>query len=248
MIRFFIYKVKEDLSGKFETNDEKQKNKEEVEVIVNLSNVKISEKEEEKIEQISKKIFNKIDDPTSFNNFAESKKPVKVIKGKGIKKVDIDFDFDGFDDVGFSTSNNSNITTTNNKNKIDKDKDKDKEEESDFVSGLKLEEESQVQSQREKDLEKERRKKFENKKAISSDDYNNFENDFSKKQNDKKLNQLKGNTAVCSSDIFGEEVEGKKVNLNLEQSLGQTLKDYALKFTLSAAEKAKEVIYIFFKM
>jgi len=45
---------------------------------------------------------------------------------------------------------------------------------------------------------------------------------------------LKGQTAISSDDLFGNGVKEDE-----QRSIGSTLKDYALNFTLKAAEKAK---------
>jgi len=41
------------------------------------------------------------------------------------------------------------------------------------------------------------------------------ESESSTKKNDKKLNQLKGNQAISSSDIFGEVEEGNQTLFNI---------------------------------
>jgi len=53
----------------------------------------------------------------------------------------------------------------------------------------------------------------------------------------KKLNNLKGSNAISSADLFGNGEE----EISSSPGIGSALKDYAMKFTLKAAEKAKEI-------
>jgi len=77
------------------------------------------------------------------------------------------------------------------------------------------------------------KKKLANKKAISSEDF--IENNSNDSEAKYKLNNMKGQTAISSDDLFGN---GKQEE---QKTIGSTLKDYALKFTLGAAEKAKDL-------
>ena len=54
---------------------------------------------------------------------------------------------------------------------------------------------------------------------------------------------MKSQTAISSDELFGINREEGNTFLNIDnqKSIGSTLKDYALKFTYSAAEKAKDV-------
>ena len=54
---------------------------------------------------------------------------------------------------------------------------------------------------------------------------------------------MKGQTAISSDELFGIEREEGIIQINKDnqKSIGSSLMDYALKFTLSAAEKAKQV-------
>jgi len=47
---------------------------------------------------------------------------------------------------------------------------------------------------------------------------------------------MKGQTAISSDELFGVKRDDDN-----QKSIGSTLKDYAMKFTLSAAEKAKDL-------
>ena len=82
-------------------------------------------------------------------------------------------------------------------------------------------------------------KKLANKKAISSEDYAALENDdYNNKMAKEKIKSMGNMQAISSEDVFGTEggpsiYEGK--------SFTDKLKDMALDFTLSAAEKAKQL-------
>lgn len=189
-------------------------------------------------------------EPTKFNNFAENVN-VKIIstgnekkskKGaQKIQKVDFDFDFDNFNNVDFNSFNNvNNNSNTENSNK---------KTETNFDSSKKgkknkfEDEEEDYNYNKPKISKEEINKKFANKKAISSEDYANLEDQPNTDSTFKnKLSSMKRNQAISSSDMFGEEEEESA-------SLGSKLKDMALGFTIKAAEKAKEVkyqIYLFF--
>jgi len=96
---------------------------------------------------------------------------------------------------------------------------------------------SKVEKSKEKDttneISSDFKKKLANKKAISSDDF--ADENGQDNQVKAKLNNLKGQTAISSDDLFGNGVKED------EKSLGSSLKDYALSFTLKAAEKAKGI-------
>ena len=86
-------------------------------------------------------------------------------------------------------------------------------------------------------LKEEVNKKFANKKAISSEDYAALEDNGS--QDSYYSNKIKsmGNTqAISSSDLYGPQESDYT-----GESLTDKMKDFAINFTLKAAEKAKEV-------
>jgi hypothetical protein len=169
-------------------------------------------------------------EPTKFMNFAENVN-VKVVanangkEGKAkrgvqkIQKVDFDFNFDNFNDVNFSSfsgDNGNNSVSANNGNTVngksidadfddvfsnDKKKKKNKYDD---------EEEDNSNSFKPKISKDEINKKFANKKAISSEDYANLEEDPSQNTNFKnKINSMKYNNAISSSDFYGEPEDGK---------------------------------------
>jgi len=90
----------------------------------------------------------------------------------------------------------------------------------------------------EKNENEEKKKNLASKKAISSEDFKDDKIDKTDSEIKKKLNNLKGSNAISSDDLFGNGEEEKPSSTT---GIGTTLKDYALKFTLKAAEKAKEI-------
>jgi len=164
---------------------------------------------------------------SKFQNFThespDKKSDFKVAKTNKIKKVDIDFDFDNFNpgsdsnvkvDNKFNDNNNNNNNNSNNFNIQKNSADKPKDTSKDIGSDFK--------------------KKMANKKAISSEDY--AENNVQDSSVKSKLNSMKGQTAISSDELFGTGNNEEK-----QKSLGSTLKDYAIKFTLNAADKAKDL-------
>jgi len=175
-------------------------------------NEKMFKEMEEKKEEIK--------ESSKFSNFThetEKKNDFKVSKTNKIKKVDIDFDFDNFNPSvdNMKVENKSNDNQNSNYGYSSKVTEKPKDTSNEISSDFK--------------------KKLANKKAISSEDYAE-ENHSQDLQTKNKLNSMKGQTAISSDELFGN---GPKEDN--QKSLGSTLKDYALNFTLGAAEKAKQI-------
>ena len=83
--------------------------------------------------------------------------------------------------------------------------------------------------------EEEINKKFANKKAISSEDYAALEDDGTNDNMIKnKIKSMGNSQAISSDDIYGTSDD------YAEETFGDKLKDFAVNFTLKAAEKAKE--------
>jgi len=159
-------------------------------------------------------------EPTKFKNFTENV-DVKIISNRNevkskknnqkIQKVDFDFNFDNFNDVDFSSfngvsDNNSNSNKVKNETNFDDEfnsfsnnyKEKNTFDEDDDYKKPKLNQE-------------EINKKFANKKAISSEDYANLEEDPIHNNNFKnKLNNMKNSQAISSSDMYEEQSENSK--------------------------------------
>lgn len=76
-------------------------------------------------------------------------------------------------------------------------------------------------------------KEMSKKTAISSDDF--LEKDEKETNFKSKLGNMKEKTAISSSDMYDED-EGFE-----EQGFGSQLKNLAVNFTLTAAEKAKKL-------
>jgi hypothetical protein len=127
-----------------------------------------------------------------------------------IQKVDFDFNFDNFNETNFSSLNSFNDTsgkktnfdqefaststtatsssysTYNKKNKYD-----DVDDDNEFIKA--------------KISKEEINKKFANKKAISSEDYADLEENSNVNNSYKnKLNNMKYSQAICSSDLYEE--------------------------------------------
>lgn len=160
-----------------------------------------------------------IKEATVFKNFEENLN-VKITstntENKGrkinkIQKVDFDFDFDNFKDTNFSSLNliddcDKNKTSDNQQTEQDK---KSKEK----ASYKKEEDDEERMYQQPKFTKEEINKKFANKKAISSDDYQNLDENPSEKNYYKsKINSMKNHQAISSSDVFGETEDGKILN------------------------------------
>jgi len=184
-------------------------------------------KQEKQITQDKEKELIKAFDEIKFEE--EIKAPTKIktinenISNKGakttkIKKADFDFDFDSFtDDFSSYSSANTNVSKTEEETKIKKV----------------VKEEDNSQQTQTKINKEEINKRFANKKAISSEDYAQFEDQTENKIYQEKLSTMKGSTAITSSDIF----EDQKVEN--QTTLGSKLKDMAYNFTVKAAEKSK---------
>jgi len=169
------------------------------------------------------------------------KKNTNKKKAGKIEKCDFDFDWD---DDNFS---NNKKVTKNSKAVIQPEKEDntssiptkskfnndDSDEEKGVVYG----------SQNQKNVGKEElespgkvdNSKFNNRKAISSDDYANSQTESKWKQQEKesKLKQLKGASAISSAQLNGEAPE--------EETFGEKFKSMAYNFSYYATEKAKEI-------
>ena len=206
---------------------------------------KKKEKNEEKVEEKNEEIEEKeeIKKPQKFEVDKKAKvENAKVIGKAGkinrIKKMDFNFDFDSFNDVNFSDftkKDEDNEKENKNEEEINdfeqKEKEKEKEKE--------LNDEGYNKSYDIKLSKKEINKKFANKKAISSEDYKALEEDNQDNRVVKDRIKSMGNSqAISSEDVFGSNGESNEYE---GESMTDKLKDMALNFTLSAAEKAKEL-------
>ena len=210
---------------KKEVNNSNDTNKNEVQKVETNDKTEEKEKEDIKPQKIEIKKQSKI-------------KIEKIIKKGGkknkITKVDFDLDFDSFNDVNFGSLEKA-------------DDDKKEEEENDSSKREEKEKEKEKEKESEeggntydfKISKKEINKKFANKKAISSEDYAALENDDSNNRITKERIKALGNSqAISSEDVFGSE-GGQSIYEG--ESMTNRLKEMALNFTLSAAEKAKEL-------
>ena len=208
---------------KKEVNNSNDTNKNEVQKVETNDKTEEKEKEDIKPQKIEIKKQSKI-------------KIEKIIKKGGkknkITKVDFDLDFDSFNDVNFGSLEKA-------------DDDKKEEEENDSSKREEKEKEKEKESEEGgntydfKISKKEINKKFANKKAISSEDYAALENDDSNNRITKERIKALGNSqAISSEDVFGSE-GGQSIYEG--ESMTNRLKEMALNFTLSAAEKAKEL-------
>ena len=213
----------------FDNNDVINKEKEEKEEI---KEEKKEKKEKEEKEEIKKPQKFQINEKAKVNN---EKVIGKAGKKNKIKKMDFNFDFDSFNDVNFSdfTKKEDENDTENKKEEDTKDYEK-KEKEKELE-----EEEGYNKPYKSKVSKKKFDKKFANKKAISSEDYKALEEDNSDNKMIKDRIKSMGNSqAISSEDVFGSNGES---NTYEGESLTDKFKDLALNFTLSAAEKAKEL-------
>ena len=236
------YKKKEEEKEEKEKEDDfnniniKQEEINEIKEEKNVENKKKEEKEEKEEEKEVKK-------PQKFQVDKKAKvKNEKVISKAGkinkIKKMDFNFDFDSFNDVNFSDftkKDEDNEKENKNEDEINdfeqKEKEKEKEKE--------LNDEGYNKSYDIKLSKKEINKKFANKKAISSEDYKALEEDNQDNRVVKDRIKSMGNSqAISSEDVFGSNGESNQYE---GESMTDKLKDMALNFTLSAAEKAKEL-------
>ncbi len=127
----------------------------------------------------------------------------------------------------------------NNDNKKDEEEDDFKQKEKEKEKEKELEDEGYNKSYNIKISKKELNKKLANKKAISSEDYAALEEDNTDNKVVKDRIKSMGNSqAISSEDVFGTTGES---NAYEGESLTDKLKDMALNFTLSAAEKAKQL-------
>ena len=212
---------------KKEKNDEKEKNNDNI----NIEKEK-EKKEEEKEDEIQKPQKFQVNKKAKVNNVKVKGKAGKKNK---IKKVDFDFDFDSFNDVNFSDFNKNNDekeeqekNDTDSKEKEEKEREKEKESEEGYNNSYDI-----------KISKKEVKKKFANKKAISSEDYAALENEDSNTRATKERIKSMGNSqAISSEDVFGSE---GGISAYEGESMTDKLKEMALNFTLGAAEKAKEL-------
>ena len=216
----------------FDNNDVINKEKEEKEEIKEEKIEKKEKKEKEEKEEIKKPQKFQINEKAKVNN---EKVIGKAGKKNKIKKMDFNFDFDSFNDVNFSdfTKKEDENDTENKKEEDTKDYEK-KEKEKELE-----EEEGYNKPYKSKVSKKKFDKKFANKKAISSEDYKALEEDNSDNKMIKDRIKSMGNSqAISSEDVFGSNGES---NTYEGESLTDKFKDLALNFTLSAAEKAKEL-------
>ena len=164
----------------------------------------------------------------------------KAGKKNKIKKMDFNFDFDSFNDVNFSDmTNNNEKDKKNDKNKEDKEDKDDEYEQKEKEKEKELEDEGNNKSYNIKMSKKEINNKFKNKKAISSEDYAALERgDSDNKVVKDRIKSMGNSQAISSEDVFGSSGEN---NVYEGESMTEKLKDMALNFTLSAAEKAKQL-------
>ena len=200
------------------------------------------EKKEKKEEQEEKEEEKEVKKPQKFQVDKKAKvKNEKIISKAGkinkIKKMDFNFDFDSFNDVIFSdfTKKDEDNEKENKIEQINENEQKEKEKEKEKESN----EEKYNKSYDIKLSKKEINKKFANKKAISSEDYKALEEDNQDNKVVKDRIKSMGNSqAISSEDVFGSNGESNEYE---GESMTDKLKDMALNFTLSAAEKAKEL-------
>ena len=237
------YKKKEDKKEEKNEFDDIEINQEEKEEIKEVKeekkdDKKKKEKKEEKEEkdEIKKPQKFQIDKKAKVNNAKVIGKAGKINK---IKKMDFNFDFDSFNDVNFSDFTKKEEDNDNNDNKKDEEEDDFKQKEKEKEKEKELEDEGYNKSYNIKISKKELNKKLANKKAISSEDYAALEEDNTENKVVKDRIKSMGNSqAISSEDVFGTNGES---NAYEGESLTDKLKDMALNFTLSAAEKAKQL-------
>ena len=238
------YKKKEDKKeekNEFDDIEIKQEEKEEIKEEKKDEKKKKEKKEEKEGEKEEKKEIKKpqkfqIDEKAKVNNAKVIGKAGKINK---IKKMDFNFDFDSFNDVNFSDFTKKEEENDNNDNKKEEEEDDFKQKEKEKEKEKELEDEGYNKSYNIKISKKEINKKLANKKAISSEDYAALEEDNTDNKVVKDRIKSMGNSqAISSEDVFGTTGES---NAYEGESLTDKLKDMALNFTLSAAEKAKQL-------
>ena len=243
-------KVKEALKpNEYKKVDNKKKEDDKKEEEFENININKEEKNEEKKVKEEKKEKEKekeeIKKPQKFEiNQSANVKNAKVIskasKINKIKKMDFNFDFDSFNDVNFSDFTEKE-QDNNKENKINEEIDDDEQKEKETEKEKEMEQERYHKSySNSKVSEEEFDKKFSKKKAISSEDYENLErgNSDNKVVNDR-IKSMGNSQAISSEDIFGSN--GESNDYYEGESMTDKLKDLALNFTLSAAEKAKQL-------
>ena len=237
------YKKKEDKKEEKNEFDDIEINQEEKEEIKEVKEEKKDDKkkkekkeEKEEKEEIKKPQKFQIDEKAKVNNAKVIGKAGKINK---IKKMDFNFDFDSFNDVNFSDFTKKDEENDNNDNKKEEEEDDFKQKEKEKEKEKELEDEGYNKSYNIKISKKELNKKLANKKAISSEDYAALEEDNTENKVVKDRIKSMGNSqAISSEDVFGTTGES---NAYEGESLTDKLKDMALNFTLSAAEKAKQL-------
>ena len=238
------YKKKEDKKeekNEFDDIEIKQEKKEEIKEEKKDEKKKKEKKEEkegekEEKEEIKKPQKFQIDEKAKIKNAKVIGKAGKINK---IKKMDFNFDFDSFNDVNFSDFTKKEEENDNNDNKKEEEEDDFEQKEKEKEKEKELEDEGYNKSYNIKISKKEINKKLANKKAISSEDYAALEEDNTDNKVVKDRIKSMGNSqAISSEDVFGTNGES---NAYEGESLTDKLKDMALNFTLSAAEKAKQL-------
>ena len=223
--------IKEEEKEKKKEKNDKKKKKDKNEEKVEEKNEETEEKEE-----IKKPQKFEVDKKAKVENAKVIGKAGKINR---IKKMDFNFDFDSFNDVNFSDFTKKDEDNDKEKKEDDekKDEDEQKEKEHEKEKEKESENEGYQKSYGKKISKKELKNKFANKKAISSEDYAALEEGNSDNKIVKDRIKSMGNSqAISSEDVFGTNGES---NVYEGESMTDKLKDMALNFTLSAAEKAK---------
>ena len=237
------YKKKEDKKeekNEFDDIEINQEEKEEIKEEKKDDKKKKEKKEEKEVkeekDEIKKPQKFQIDEKAKVNNAKVIGKAGKINK---IKKMDFNFDFDSFNDVNFSDFTKKDEENDNNDNKKEAEENDFEQKEKEKEKEKELEGEGYNKSYNIKISKKELNKKLANKKAISSEDYAALEEDNTENKVVKDRIKSMGNSqAISSEDVFGTNGES---NTYEGESLTDKLKDMALNFTLSAAEKAKQL-------
>ena len=221
--------IKDEEKEKKKEKNDKKKKKDKNEEKVEEKNEEIEEKEE-----IKKPQKFEVDKKAKVENAKVIGKAGKINR---IKKMDFNFDFDSFNDVNFSDFTKKDEDNDKEKKEDDEKKDEDEQKEKEHEKEKESENEGYQKSYGKKISKKELKNKFANKKAISSEDYAALEEGNSDNKIVKDRIKSMGNSqAISSEDVFGSNGES---NVYEGESMTDKLKDMALNFTLSAAEKAK---------
>jgi hypothetical protein len=162
---------------------------------VQLDTPKSEVKEAMKFKNFDDKLNVKI---SNTNNESKGRKINKI------QKVDFDFDFDNFKETNFSSLNVNN-DEEKNKNVDNQQSEQDKEvKEKEFLKNEEKDDDNYYKKPRMN--QEEINKKFANKKAISSEDYLQLEDNPSEKTYYKsKINSMKNHQAISSSEVFGDK-------------------------------------------